>query len=84
MSVREAAALAGKRRMRPIFLTSLTTALGVLPMILSHDNLWMPMGVVICFGTLLSIALITLIMPIAYSHIFSRGEKRLKRTQDEA
>ena len=49
----------GKRRMRPIFLTSCTTGLGVLPMILSGDQLWLPMGVVICFGTLLSVVMIT-------------------------
>ena len=47
LSIRESAMLAGSRRMRPIFLTSCTTALGVLPMIISHDALWMPMGVVI-------------------------------------
>ncbi|MBO8439958.1 MAG: efflux RND transporter permease subunit, partial [bacterium] len=68
--VRTAAEEAGKRRMRPIFLTSCTTALGVLPMIISADALWMPMGVVICFGTLLSILLIVLIMPISYWQIF--------------
>ena len=71
-SIEEAAREAGKRRMRPIFLTSCTTALGVLPMIISGDLLWMPMGVVICFGTLLSIFPITLIMPIAYWQIFKR------------
>lgn len=68
--VMTAAMEAGKRRMRPIFLTSCTTALGVLPMIISDDKLWKPMGVVICFGTLLSIILITLIMPISYWRIF--------------
>ena len=52
MPLKEAAEEAGKRRMRPIFLTSCTTALGVLPMILSGDFLWKPMGVVICFGTM--------------------------------
>lgn len=66
----QAAMEAGKRRMRPIFLTSCTTALGVLPMIISADLLWMPMGVVICFGTLLSILLITLIMPVSYWLLF--------------
>ena len=71
-SIEDAAREAGKRRMRPIFLTSCTTALGVLPMIISGDLLWMPMGVVICFGTLLSIFLITLIMPISYWQIFKR------------
>ena len=74
-SVRDAAMHAGERRMRPIFLTSLTTALGVLPMILSGDLLWMPMGVVICFGTLLTIFLITLIMPVSYWQLFKKEDK---------
>ena len=68
--VKTASMEAGKRRMRPIFLTSCTTALGVLPMIISGDNLWMPMGVVICFGTLLSIFLIVLVMPVSYWQVF--------------
>ncbi len=76
MPLKEAAEEAGKRRMRPIFLTSCTTALGVLPMILSGDFLWKPMGVVICFGTMLSIILIVLIMPVSYWQIFQIGEKR--------
>lgn len=69
-SVKEAAEEAGRRRMRPIFLTSCTTALGVLPMIISGDSLWMPMGIVICFGTMMSILLIVLIMPVSYWQIF--------------
>lgn len=75
LSVRDAAFEAGKRRMRPIFLTSCTTALGVLPMIISGDVLWFPMGIVICFGTLLSILLIVLIMPISYWQIFKGADK---------
>ena len=74
--VKEAAEEAGKRRMRPIFLTSCTTALGVLPMIISGDALWMPMGVVICFGTMLSIFLIVLIMPVSYWQIFNRSKSK--------
>lgn len=74
-SVREAAFLAGQRRMRPIFLTSCTTALGVLPMILSGDLLWMPMGVTIAFGTMLSIFLVVLIMPVSYWQLFKKADK---------
>ena len=81
LPVKEAAAMAGKRRMRPIFLTSCTTALGVLPMILSGDQLWLPMGVVICFGTLLSVVMITLIMPVSYWQIF-RKDKRPKEVTE--
>ena len=70
IDVRTAAMEAGKRRMTPIFLTSCTTALGVLPMVIRGDLLWQPMGVVICFGTLLSIGLIVLIMPVSYWQLF--------------
>lgn len=75
LSVRDAAMEAGKRRMRPIFLTSCTTALGVMPMIISADALWLPMGVVICFGTMFSILLIVLVMPISYWQIYRLTEK---------
>lgn len=74
LTIREAAMEAGKRRMRPIFLTSCTTALGVLPMIISGDLLWLPMGVVICFGTMMSIILVVLIMPVSYWIIFRRND----------
>ena len=73
LSAKQAAMEAGKRRMRPIFLTSCTTALGVLPMILSGDVLWMPMGVVICFGIVLSIVMIVEVMPVCYWLLFARS-----------
>ena len=69
-SAKEAAFEAGRRRMRPIFLTSATTALGVMPMIIAHTNLWMPMGVVICFGTIFSLPLVVTVLPVAYWQIF--------------
>jgi multidrug efflux pump subunit AcrB len=74
--VKTAAMEAGKRRMRPIFLTSSTTALGVLPMIIRGDALWQPMGVVICFGTMLSIFLITLVMPVSYWQVFKNADNK--------
>ncbi|MCF0174121.1 MAG: efflux RND transporter permease subunit [Bacteroidales bacterium] len=74
-SVFDAAKAAGSRRMRPIFLTSATTALGVLPMIISHNPLWMPMGVVICFGVVLSMIIILAVMPVAYYRIFKSADK---------
>ena len=64
--------------MKPIFLTSATTALGVLPMLVSKDLLWQPMGVVICFGTILSLLLIVLIMPVSYWQVFKNQDKKMK------
>ncbi len=72
LSARDAAFEAGRRRMRPIFLTSFTTALGVVPMIIAHTGLWMPMGVVICFGTLFSMPLVVTVLPVAYWKIFAK------------
>ena len=75
LSSKEAGFEAGKRRMRPIFLTSATTALGVMPMIVAHTNLWMPMGVVICFGTIFSLPLVVTVLPVAYWQIFKNSEQ---------
>ena len=73
-SYREAAFMAGLRRMRPVFLTSATTAVGVLPMILAHTSLWMPMGVVICFGTIFTLPLTVTILPVVYWKVYGKGK----------
>jgi multidrug efflux pump subunit AcrB len=75
LDAKEAAMKAGSRRMRPIFLTSATTALGVLPMIITRNPLWMPMGVVICFGVVLSMVIILAVMPVMYWQIFRTSKK---------
>lgn len=74
-SVKEAAMLSGQRRMRPIFLTSCTTALGVLPMIIAGNALWQPVGLTICFGIIFSILLVVFIMPVSYSLAFGHSSK---------
>jgi len=66
---------AGKRRMRPIFLTSAAASMGVIPMILSHSLLWSPMGAVIFFGTLTSMILVVLILPVAYWWMYRHDER---------
>ena len=66
LPLKEVAFEAGRRRMRPIFLTSATTAVGVIPMIIHRSTLWMPMGIVICFGTICAIGFIVTVMPVAY------------------
>nr|WP_321377775.1 efflux RND transporter permease subunit [uncultured Bacteroides sp.] len=75
LPVYDAALEAGKRRMRPIFLTSAAASMGVIPMILSNSPLWGPMGTVICFGTLISMVLVVTVLPVAYWIIF-RGNNR--------
>lgn len=79
----EAAFEAGKRRMRPIFLTSAAASMGVIPMILSKSALWAPMGTVICFGTLTSMVLLVLFLPVAYWLIFRKTDKNKKKVSIE-
>src|SRR5665648_404540 len=67
MPIHEAALAAGKRRMRPIFLTAAAASAGVVPMILSRSPLWGPVGTVICFGLMMSMVLTLYILPIMYS-----------------
>ena len=71
MNVREAALAAGKRRMRPIFLTSAAAAVGVIPMIASGSTLWGPLGSVICFGLIISMILTLFILPVLYTIMYS-------------
>jgi multidrug efflux pump subunit AcrB/outer membrane protein TolC len=75
MPIHEAAIAAGKRRMRPIFLTSAAAAVGVIPMILSRSPLWGPLGTVICFGLLISMVLTLYILPILYSLAYTDKPK---------
>jgi multidrug efflux pump subunit AcrB len=74
MELKEAAIAAGKRRMRPIFLTSMAAAVGVVPMILSRSLLWGPLGAVTAFGLVLSMILTLFVLPVAY-WLVSRTER---------
>lgn len=66
MSLKDAAIAAGKRRMRPIFLTASAAAVGVIPLITSGSLLWGPLGTVICFGLIGSTILTLYVLPVAY------------------
>ena len=76
MTVRDAIWHSASRRMRPIFLTSAAASMGVIPMILGGSSLWMPMGIVICFGTLISMCFILTVIPVAYMIMFKGNDKR--------
>ncbi|MCZ2083312.1 MAG: efflux RND transporter permease subunit, partial [Flavobacteriales bacterium] len=73
MSLSNAAIAAGKRRMRPIFLTSFAAAVGVVPMIVSGSTLWGPLGAVVCFGLLVSMILTLYMLPVMYQQLFKKN-----------
>ncbi len=67
--LRDAVMNSAKRRMRPIFLTSAAASMGVIPMILGGSTLWAPMGVVVFFGTWITMLLVLTVFPVLYYNI---------------
>lgn len=66
---------AGKRRMRPVFLTSTAAAAGVVPMIISGSPLWAPMGAVLAVGLIFGMVLTLLIVPVMYYLVMKPAEQ---------
>ena len=65
-AVKQAAMDAGSRRMVPIFLTTATTAVGVVPMIIAQSSFWMPVGVTIFAGGIGSLIMVMTMLPVVY------------------
>ena len=82
MSVKHAIMQAAERRMRPIFLTSAAASMGVIPMVIANTPLWGPMGVVVCFGTIISMFFIITMIPVGYWMVFRiQDHKRILKNE---
>src|SRR4051794_5247616 len=69
MAVREAGAVAGRVRLRPVLMTSLATIIGLLPMALklgSGSEAYAPLARAILGGLAVSVALTVFLVPAAY------------------
>ncbi len=69
MELLEAVMVSGKRRFRPILLTSLTTFFGLAPMILETDmqaRFLIPMAITLAFGILFATVITLLFIPTLY------------------
>lgn len=65
----EALVEAGRRRFRPILLTSMTTVAGLLPLVLERSfqaQLLIPMAASLAFGLMLSTVMVLLLIPVFY------------------
>ncbi len=81
LDIETAALLAGRRRLRPIFLTTMAAALGVTPMILSRSPLWSPMASVIAVGLVVSMIFTLVLVPVLYVVVERRHERRAARRE---
>ena len=77
----EAIQTGGRRRLRPVLMTALTTMGGVFPMIISRaegSEVWRPLGLTV-FGGLLTSTLITLVFVPTLYYIFERRREAKRR-----
>jgi outer membrane protein TolC len=75
VALEQATLEAGERRLRPIFLTSMAAAVGVIPMILSGSSLWSPLASVIAFGLLGSMFFTLIVIPVLFVTVHGRHVK---------
>lgn len=74
-NLRDAVMEAGRSRLRPVLMTSLTTILGMLPMALSSGmgkEMYSPLGITIIGGLLISTLVTLIIVPTMYTAIYHR------------
>jgi multidrug efflux pump subunit AcrB len=70
MSVLDAVALAGPARFRPVILTSITTFVGLAPLLVdksTHVKFLLPMAVSLGFGILFATGITLLMVPCVYA-----------------
>lgn len=82
MSIRRAVIDAGKSRLRPVVMTTLTTILGMVPMAIGDGQgaeLWRPMGTAVIGGLTVSTILTLLFVPVLYCVFAYNGVKRTRK-----
>ena len=75
---------AGKSRLRPVLMTSLTTIFGMVPMAMGWGDgseLWQPMGVAVIGGLTCSTFLTLLVVPTIYASFGVREQKKKEKKQ---
>ena len=76
----EAIVMAGKLRLRPILMTTLTTALGLLPMALGLGEgaeIRAPMAITVISGLAISTALTLIVVPVVYSLLDRQSDEQM-------
>ena len=73
---------AGKSRLRPVLMTTLTTVLGMIPMAVGTgegSEMWRSMGMTVAWGLSVSTLITLIIVPTVYAVFAANGVKRRRR-----
>ncbi len=82
MSIRRAVIDAGRSRLRPVVMTTLTTILGMVPMAVGSGQgaeMWQPMGTAVIGGLTFSTILTLLFVPVLYCVFAGNGVKKTRK-----
>ena len=82
MSALHSAVVAGRSRLRPVLMTTLTTILGMVPMAVSQgegSEMWRPLGIAVIGGLTISTILTLILVPVLYCSFAGVGVKRQRR-----
>ena len=74
--VEEACKAAGARRFRPILMSTITTVLGLFPLAIGGDTLFIPMAILLMFGLTVSMLVNLIVVPLVYNMVYGKSEKR--------
>ncbi|MBO4232045.1 MAG: efflux RND transporter permease subunit, partial [Bacteroidales bacterium] len=81
-TVRDAVVTAGKSRLRPILMTTLTTVIGMIPLAVDKGEgaeMWNAMGMTVAWGLSVSTVVTLVLIPLLYSVFADFGERRRAR-----
>ena len=78
----DAAVAAGRSRMRPILMTTLTTVLGMVPMAIGNgvgSEMWNSLGMTVAWGLSFSTLITLFLIPVLFSAFAIRGQRRKEK-----
>jgi HAE1 family hydrophobic/amphiphilic exporter-1 len=84
MDIIEATISAGRSRLRPVLMTTLTTVLGMLPMALGTgegSEMWRSMGMTVAWGLSVSTLITLVLIPVVYCIFKKKSNRRKKEIQ---
>lgn len=84
MGITEAVLTAGKSRLRPVLMTTMTTVLGMLPMALGTgegSEMWRSMGMTVAWGLSISTVITLILIPVMYCIFANNGMKRKQKKE---
>ena len=82
LSVTHAVIHAGKSRLRPVLMTTLTTVFGMIPLAVGTgegSEMWRSMGTTVAWGLSVSTLITLIIVPVVYCIFAGNGIKRKRR-----